>query len=62
MAAYPFRKMTTAQLRKLLQDDRERNQVLAEMPDRPDIDPRECPAVRIRPIPPRQSEFSTESR
>ena len=34
MAAYPFRKMTTRQLRKLLKDDRERNRILTEPPDR----------------------------
>jgi hypothetical protein len=36
MAAYPFRKMTTGQLRRLLKDDRERNRHLTEAPDCPD--------------------------
>jgi hypothetical protein len=62
MAAYPFRKMTTRQLRRLLQDDRERNQHWKESPDCPDNDPPAYPAIRIQPIPPRQSEISTESR
>ena len=62
MAAYPFRKMTTRQLRKLLKDDRERNRHLTEPPDRPDTDPPAYPAIRIQPIPPQPTEISTESR
>jgi len=62
MAAYPFRKMTTQQLRRLLQDDRERNRALTEAPDAPVSDPPVYPGIRIQPIPPRSSEISTESR
>lgn len=62
MAAYPFRKMTTSQLRKLLQDDRERNRPLIEAPDRPDIDPATYPALRIQPSQPQPTEISAESR
>jgi len=60
--AHPFRKTTTRQLRKLLRDERERNRILTEPPDYPESDPPAYPAVRIRPIPSRQSEISTESR
>jgi len=62
MAAYPFRKMTTRQLRKLLRDERERNRLLKESSDGPVNDPPAYPEIRIQPIPPRQSEISTESR
>ena len=62
MAAYPFRKMTTAQLGKLLQDDRERDRNLTEAPARPDTNQSAYPAIRIHPIPPRYSEIKTESR
>jgi hypothetical protein len=62
MAAYPFRKMTTNQLTKLLRDEPERDLQLSETPDRPDIDQPAYPAIRIRTIPSRQSEISTESR
>ena len=62
MAAYPFRKMTTTQLRKLLQDERERSRHLKESPDCPETDPPLYPVIRIQPIPPQQTEISTESR
>ncbi len=62
MAAYPFRKMTTRQLRKLLRDERERNRHLTEAPDHPDTDPPSYQALKIQPIPPQTSEISTESR
>jgi len=62
MAAYPFRKMTTSQLRKLLQDDRERNRLLIEAPDHSDIDPAAYPALRIQPSQPQPTEISAESR
>jgi hypothetical protein len=60
--AYPFRKMTTRQLRKMLKDDRERNRDLTEAPDYPDTDPPGYPSIRIQPIPSKTSEISTESR
>ena len=62
MGAYPFRKMTTGQLRKHLRDDRERDRHMTEASDYPDTDPPLYPAVRIQPIPPQPSEISTESR
>ena len=62
MAAYPFRKMTTRQLRKLLKDDRERNRILTEPPDRPDTDPPAYPAIRIQPTHSAPTKISTESR
>jgi len=60
--AYPFRKMTTRQLRKLLKDDRERNRILIEPPDHPDTDQSTYHSIRIQPIPPQATEISTESR
>ena len=51
MAAYPFRKMTTRQLRRLLKDDRERNRYLTEAPDCPDTDQPAFPPIRIQPDP-----------
>jgi len=62
MAAYPFRKMTTRKLRKLLQDDRDRNRHLTEAPDHADIDPAAYPAIRIQPSQPQPTEISAESR
>ena len=41
--AHPFRKMTTRQLRRLLKDDRERNRILTEPPDRSDTRPTRYP-------------------
>jgi hypothetical protein len=60
--SHPFRKTTTRKLRKLLQDDRERNQPLSRAPENPDTDPSVYPIVRIQPVPPQQIEISTESR
>ena len=62
MAAYPFRKMTTIQLRKLLKDDREKDRHLTEAPDCPDNNPPIYPALRIQPSPLLPTEISTESR
>ena len=61
MAAYPFGKTTTGQLRRLLKDRRERNRILTEPPDCPDSDPPAYPAIRIQPTPPKPSEILTES-
>jgi hypothetical protein len=60
--AHPFRKTTTRQLRKLLQDEQERNRNLTEAPDRSDTDLPTYHSIRIQPIPPQQTEISTESR
>ena len=49
MAAYPFRKMTTRQLRKLLKDDRERNRILTEPPEQSDSNPPAIQSIRIQP-------------
>jgi hypothetical protein len=61
MAAYPFRKMTTQQLRRILKDDQERNRHLIDETDRPDNDPPVALTLRIQPISPQTSEIPTES-
>jgi len=61
MAAYPFRKMTTQQLRKLLKDDREQNRYLTEPPEHSTANPPAIQSIRIEPIPSRPTEISTES-
>jgi hypothetical protein len=61
MAAYPFRKMTTTQLRKLLQDERERNRHLTEAPDCLDTDPPVYHSIRIQPERSDHFKISTES-
>jgi hypothetical protein len=55
--AHPFRKMTTRQLRKLLQDDRERNRHLTEPPDRQNNPHQHIQPIRIQPIPPTTPRF-----
>jgi hypothetical protein len=62
MAAYPFRKMTTRQLRRLLKDDRERNRILTEPPDRPFPDQPAFPSIRIQPNISEPIKIPTESR
>ena len=62
MAAYPFRKMTTSQLRKLLQDEREQDWHLTEALDCLDIDPPAYPSIRIQPNLSEPAKISTESR
>jgi hypothetical protein len=62
MAAYPFRKMTTRQLRKLLRDERERNRLLKESPDGPINDPRSMQLFGTNPTQLSSVENSTESR
>ena len=62
MAAYPFRKMTARQLRKILKDDRERNRDLTEVSECSDTDQQAFPPLRIQPSPPQHFEIPTESR
>ena len=62
MAAYPFRKMTTQQLRKLLQDEREQNRLLKESPDGLVKDPPAIQAFRINPISRQPAKIPTDSR
>jgi hypothetical protein len=60
--AYPFRKITKRQLRKLLRDDRKRNLHLTESPDCPETD---SPIYQSISIPKNHSDsgtISTESR
>ena len=62
MAAYPFRKMTTRQLRKLLKDDRERDPHLTEPPDCTDNDLPAYQSIRIQPSNSQHIKIQTESR
>jgi len=62
MGAFPFRKMTTQQLRKRLKDEWEKDWHLTEAPDCQDEDPPGYPAIRIHPVQPQSPEISTESR
>jgi hypothetical protein len=62
MAAYPFCKTTTRQLRKLLRDERERNRLLKESSNGLVKDPHAIQSFRINPIPPQPAEIPTESR
>ena len=62
MAAYPFRKMTTGMLRRLLKDEREQNWHLTEASEQSDSNPPACPVIRIQPIPSQPHEIPTESR
>jgi hypothetical protein len=62
MAAYPFRQMTTRQLVKLLQDDRELNQSPPEQSDSSDPIPQIHQSMRTQPTPSNPAKMSTESR
>ena len=50
--AYPFRRMTKRQLRKLLRDDRKRNLHLSESPDCPQTDSPiyQCVSIQKQPF------------
>ena len=49
MAAYPFRKMTTKQLRKLLQDERDRDRSLNKDPGRQAQATHDFPQLKNQP-------------
>jgi len=57
--AYPFRRMTRRQLRKLLKDDRKRNPHLRESPDCPQTDSSINQSISIKPNP---AKISTDPR
>jgi len=60
--SHPFRKMTTRQLRKLLQDDRERNRLLAESSEPSASDPPVVQPIRIHPHQSQRSKISSDPR
>jgi hypothetical protein len=60
--AYPFRRMTKRQLRKLLKDDRKRNLHLTESPDCPQTDSPIYQSIRIKPNHSDPAKISTDSR
>ena len=62
MAAYPFRKMTTRQLRKLLKDDRERNRRLTKQPEQSDSNPPVVLPIRIQPSHSQHTKHISDSR
>lgn len=62
MAAYPFCKMTTKELRRLLKDDRERDQCLKESFDDPVTDSQSIQLFRTNPTKQLPTKISTESR
>ena len=51
MPAYPFRKMTTRQLRKLLQDDQDRDESFKTPPGRQLQVTQDIPPLQTQPIP-----------
>jgi hypothetical protein len=51
MAAYPFRKMTNQQLKKLLQDDRDQDESLRMPPGRQVESTHHFPQLQNQPIP-----------
>jgi len=57
--AYPFRKITKRQLRKLLEHDRKGKLHLSESPDCLQTDSPIYQSIRIKPNP---AKFSTDSR
>jgi len=60
--AYPFRRITKRQLRKLLRDYRKLDRHLTETPDCPQTDSPICHSVRIKPNHSDSATISTESR
>ena len=58
MAAYPFRKMTTRQLKKLLQDDRDRDESLKMQPGRQAETTQHFPTFKNHPVPTNQQSES----
>ena len=60
--AHPFRKMTTRQLRRLLKDERERNRILTEPPDRSAPDPPVVLPIRIKLSQSKPLKISSNSR
>jgi hypothetical protein len=60
--AYPFRKITKRQLRKLLKEDRKLDWHLNESPDCPQTDSPIYQSIRIKPNHSDSSKISTESR
>jgi hypothetical protein len=60
--AHPFRKMTTEQLRRLLNDDRERNRILTEQPEQSDSNPSVVMPLKIQSTHPDHTKNISDSR
>ena len=60
--AYPFRRITKRQLRKLLKEDRKLNRHLTESPDCPQTDFPLYQCISIKPNHPDLATISKESR
>ena len=58
MAAYPFRKMTTWQLKKLLRDDQDHDELLKMPSGRQSEATHNSPPLQNQPIPARQESES----